>query len=114
MCLFMFVDLLVCIFVEPVAETKGILLSVIIFSPIDLPDPIVRQNSPSKLLAFMTLLQMCWTAIAVRGVFEDGFQIMVSPQTAAIVEFQDHTATGKLNALIIPITPNGCHCSYIL
>ena len=43
----------------------------------------------------------------------DGFQIMVSPQTAAMKAFQDQTATGKLNALMIPMGPSGCHCSYM-
>ena len=52
-------------------------------------------------------------AMAVKGVFSEGFQIEVFPQTAAIIEFQDQTATGKLNAEIIPTTPSGCHCSYI-
>ena len=30
------------------------------------------------------------------GVFDDGFQIIVSPHTAAIIEFQDHTAIGEV------------------
>ncbi len=34
-----------------------------------------------------------------------------SPQTKAIAVFQDHTAAGKLKALITPTTPNGCHVS---
>ncbi len=51
--------------------------------------------------------------MAVSGVLSDGFQITQSPQTAAIKAFQDHTATGKLNAEITPTTPSGCHCSYM-
>ena len=43
----------------------------------------------------------------------DGFQIIVSPQTAATMAFQAQTATGKLNAVMIPIGPSGCHCSII-
>ena len=39
------------------------------------------------------------TAIAVSGVFSDGFQIVASPHTAASAAFHDHTATGKLNAV---------------
>ena len=51
------------------------------------------------------------TAIAVSGVFSDGFQTVASPQTAASAAFHDQTATGKLKALITATTPSGCHCS---
>ena len=51
--------------------------------------------------------------MAVSGVLSDGFHTTQSPHTAAIIAFQDHTATGKLNALITPTTPSGCHCSYM-
>ena len=61
----------------------------------------------------MTRLAMCCTAIAVRGDGSAGFQITVSPHTAASAAFHDHTATGKLNAEITPIGPSGCHCSII-
>ena len=40
-----------------------------------------------------------------------GFQTVVSPQMAAMAAFQLHTATGKLNAVITPVGPSGCHCS---
>ncbi len=63
--------------------------------------------------AFITSLQMCWTAIAVSGVSDDGFHSTTSPHTAASAEFHAHTATGKLNAEMTPTTPSGCHCSYI-
>ncbi len=53
------------------------------------------------------------TAIAVSGVRSDGFHTSVSPQTAAMAEFHDHTATGKLKAVITPTGPRGCQCSYI-
>ena len=36
------------------------------------------------------------------GVFSDGFQTTESPQTSASAAFHDHTATGKLNALMTP------------
>ena len=52
-------------------------------------------------------------ALAYSGVDDDGFQIVVLPQIAAINAFQAHTATGKLKADITPIAPSGCHCSYI-
>ena len=61
----------------------------------------------------MTSLQMRCTAMAQSGVWCDGFQTQMSPQTAARKAFQDQTATGKLKAEMIPITPSGCHCSYM-
>jgi hypothetical protein len=73
----------------------------------------IRLNTPSIEFRCITRLAMFCTAIAVSGVFDDGFQIIVSPQTAAIAAFQAHTATGKLKAVTIPIGPSGCHCSYI-
>ena len=45
---------------------------------------------------------------------EDGFHMVVFPHIAAINAFQLQTATGKLKALITPVIPIGCHCSYIL
>ena len=63
--------------------------------------------------AFSASLQMRIAAIAESGVFGDGFQIEMLPQTAATNAFQAYTATGKLNALMIAITPSGCHCSYM-
>ena len=41
----------------------------------------------------------------------DGFHTRVSPQTSAIAAFHDHTATGKLKAVMTPTTPSGCHVS---
>ena len=32
---------------------------------------------------------------------------MVSPQAMAMAEFQPYTATGKLKAVMMPITPKG-------
>jgi hypothetical protein len=46
----------------------------------------------------ITLLQMCWTAMAVSGVFGEGFHTEALPQMAARNAFHAHTATGKLNA----------------
>ena len=40
-----------------------------------------------------------------------GFQTTGSPQTSASAEFQLQTATGKLNAVMTPTGPSGCHCS---
>ncbi len=50
-------------------------------------------------------------AQAHSGACSDGFHTTVSPQTRATAVFQDHTATGKLNALMTPTTPNGCQVS---
>jgi hypothetical protein len=72
-----------------------------------------RLKTPSTPDPLITRLQICCTAIAHRGTCEDGFQTTVSPHTAAIAAFQAHTATGKLNAVMIPTGPRGCHCSYI-
>jgi hypothetical protein len=47
----------------------------------------------------------------VRGVFSDGFQTMLLPQTSASAAFHDQTATGKLNAEMMPVTPSGCQVS---
>ena len=54
---------------------------------------------------------MCWTAAAQSGVFSLGFQTTESPQTHASAAFHAHTATGKLNAVMTPTAPSGCHCS---
>ena len=61
----------------------------------------------------ITSLQIFCTAIAQSGVWCEGFQTLMSPQTAAMKAFHDQTATGKLNAEITPTTPSGCHCSYM-
>jgi hypothetical protein len=70
-------------------------------------------KTPSQPWRASTVLQMFWTAMAVSGVSDDGFQMVQSPQTAAMSAFQLHTATGKLKAEMTPTTPSGCHCSYM-
>ena len=52
-----------------------------------------------------------WHATAVKGVSSEGFHTTVSPQTSAMAVFHAHTATGKLNAVMTPTTPSGCHVS---
>ena len=49
----------------------------------------------------------------LHGAFGEGFHTTLSPHTAAIIAFQAHTATGKLNAVITATGPSGCHCSYM-
>ena len=48
------------------------------------------------------------------GVSDDGFQTTGSPHASASAEFQLHTATGKLKAVMTPIGPSGCQVSNIL
>ena len=50
-------------------------------------------------------------ASAVSGVLSDGFQSTGSPATSASAAFHDHTATGKLNAVMTAHGPIGCHVS---
>jgi hypothetical protein len=52
-------------------------------------------------------------ASAVNGVFSDGFQMQAFPHTSASAAFQDHTATGKLKEVMIPVGPRGCQVSII-
>src|SRR5882724_11940141 len=98
--------------VEPVAETRGMRRSAASFLPIEGPSPINKQNmAGSAPVCWQTRSAILITAIAVSGVFSDGFQIVESPQIAASAAFQDQTATGKLNAVITATSPSGCHCS---
>lgn len=39
------------------------------------------------------------------------YQSVTFPQASAIAWFHPKTAHGKLNAVIMPIIPNGFHCS---
>ena len=50
-------------------------------------------------------------ASAVSGVLSDGFHSTGSPATSASAAFHDHTATGKLNAVMTAHGPIGCHVS---
>src|ERR1700748_4010281 len=91
--------------VEPVAETKGTRVSLAINSPIFL-SPIIKQDTPSSIPFLLnTSCAICWQAIAVKGVFSDGFQMQTSPQIQANMAFQLQTATGKLNGELMPQIP---------
>ena len=59
----------------------------------------------------MTRSRMAWQARAHNGAFSEGFQTTGSPQTSARAAFHAQTATGKLNAVMMPTGPIGCHCS---
>ena len=57
-----------------------------------------RKIAGSAPVSRQTRSAILVTAMAVSGVFSDGFQIVASPQTAASAAFHDQTATGKLKA----------------
>ncbi len=95
----------------PVAEISGSLTSRIMLSPTSSAPPTAKLKTPSQPFAAATSWTSFCTAIAVNGVSGEGFRIMESPQTAASAAFQAQTATGKLNAVMIPTGPSGCHCS---
>ena len=59
------------------------------------------QLSPIKVKDYLVV------ATEARGVLGAPFQIMVLPQTMARAAFQPYTATGKLKAEMMPITPSG-------
>ena len=107
--------------VLPVALISGRRRSASIVSPTSVSLPITKPNTSSARPHFGTntsclRITSCATlfmAIAVSGVIREGFQIMVSPHTAASMAFHAHTAAGKLNAVMMPIVPSGCHCSYM-
>jgi len=72
-----------------------------------------RKKMSGNPPALSASLQMRMEATADSGTLGEGFQIVMSPHTAARKAFQAHTATGKLKALITPTRPIGCHCSYM-
>ena len=101
-------------FVEPVAEISGIRVSLTKVSAISSFVPMTRLNTPSGIsFSRSTLLIMCCNAIEHIGVLGLGFQIETFPQIAAIIAFHDQTATGKLNAVMIPTIPRGWYWSYM-
>ena len=99
--------------VEPVNETRATRRSSMKRVASSVPESMKIWKTGGRPAAFSTRLQRCWTARAVSGVFGDGFHTETLPQMAARHAFQAHTATGKLNAEMIPTTPSGCHCSYM-
>src|SRR3546814_5332211 len=77
------------------------------------PIALNRKKMSGKPPYFSASLQIFIEAIADNGVLGEGFQMQMSPQAAATRAFQAQTATGKLNAEMIPTRPIGCHCSYM-
>src|SRR5208282_2311727 len=101
------------ILVEPVAETSGTRLSPANSCPIEGPPVIRLQIAGSTPKSRETCSAILMHAIAVSGVFSDGFHNVASPHTVASALFQAQTATGKLKAEMMPATPSGCQVSSI-
>jgi len=99
--------------VEPVKLIRATRLSSTNCRASSVPASLIRKNRSGKPASASAALQIFWVAMAVSGVLLDGFQMQMSPQIAARKAFHDHTATGKLNALMIPTSPIGWYCSYM-
>ena len=99
--------------VLPVALTKGTRASFTKASPVS-RSPMIKverfagASLPKRATAFSN---KAWQAMAVNGVFSEGFHTIELPHTNAKAAFHDHTATGKLKALMMPTGPTGCHVS---
>ncbi len=76
-------------------------------------DRLAGALPPSATKRFSAFSNSACTASAVNGVFSEGFQTVELPQTIASAAFHDQTATGKLKAEMMPITPSGCQLSII-
>ena len=100
--------------VLPVALTRAIRASPASASPVSRPPSTTCESafgaSPKRAAARS---RSAWQASAVSGVFSEGFHTTGSPQASASEAFHAHTATGKLNAVMTPTTPSGCHVSII-
>jgi hypothetical protein len=95
-----------------VKEIRGRRLSFTITYPTSAP-PQHRVWIELKPNFASTSFKIIWTAIAHRLVVGAGFQTIRSPQMNAIAAFHPATATGKLNAVMHPMSPNGFHYSII-
>ena len=106
---------------EPVAEMSGRRRSATMVSPTSASVPMTspKRSAGSSPLgrksscSAITVRARSLVAIATSGVSRLGFHTQALPQTAAIIAFHAHTAAGKLKAVMMPIVPKGCHCSYI-
>jgi hypothetical protein len=97
--------------VDPVALSSAIPRASTSASPTSEP-PTSTWLSPSGApCSAMARSRRAADASADSGASSDGFQTTGSPQTSASAVFHDHTATGKLNALMTPTTPSGCQVS---
>lgn len=106
-------DTILPIFVDPVNDTKSILLSSTIFYPI-FPSPTIKLKiPPGKLFFSKTSTMILVVAIDTKLVVSDPFQIVEFPQIIESVKFHPNTALGKLNAEITPTLPIGFQFSWI-
>ena len=99
--------------VEPVKLISGTRTSSTSCSDSAVPASLTRKKMSGKPPACSAALHILIAAMAVSGVLLDGFHTHTSPHTAARKAFQLHTATGKLNALMMPTRPSGWYCSYM-
>jgi len=98
--------------VLPVADTMATLASSASIRPSSCePSKTALKQSGASSKPATTRSKIACTANAVNGVFSDGFQTTALPQTSASAAFHAQTATGKLNAVMTPHTPIGCHVS---
>src|SRR5207245_797011 len=91
--------------VEPVALSRATRGSSTSASPTAAPPRTTADNPAGAPTRSAADAASAWQASAVSSVFSDGFHTTGSPQTKASAAFHDHTATGKLNALMTPTTP---------
>ena len=97
--------------VDPVADTMATAWCAASAAPTSGP-PCTTWVRPSGALTSAAARRASASqARAVSGVLSDGFQITGSPATSANAAFHDHTATGKLNAVMTAHGPIGCHVS---
>ena len=97
--------------VEPVAETRATRGSSTNRSATSGPPTTTCDTAAGAPTSAAACAARACDAGAVRTVFSDGFHTTVSPQTRATAAFHAHTATGKLNDVMSPHTPSGCHTS---
>src|SRR5437667_12509789 len=94
---------------EPVADTNGIRGSSASFWPTVLRSPTSSVKiAGSAPVSRQTRSAIFVTAMAVSGVFSDGFQTVASPHTAASAAFTYHTENGTYNEVINANTTSGC------
>src|SRR5699024_6487572 len=97
--------------VDPVADTNATRLSSTNASPTSRPPRTTRCTFEGAPTSATARINNAWQPNAVNGVSSDGFHTTVFPHTNATQVFHDHTATGKLNAVMTPTTPSGCQVS---
>ncbi len=97
--------------VEPVADTIGTASWATSAAPTSAPPSNTWLRCWGASVSAAARSNKAPHATAVSGVLSLGFQITGSPHTSARAAFHDHTATGKLNAVMTATGPIGCHDS---